>query len=187
MNQKLLFAGIIVALVTLPQPALAQQACEKLKDLHLPGVEITLAATVAEGPLSAASAATPNAQPVVVPAHCAVRAVARPTSDSEIGIEIWLPATGWNGKYEQVGNGGWGGTIPLTSMVGPLRRGYATAGTDDGHKSNDASWAIGHAIEIDELDFLNAGVVHGLQQRAGGNAQAAFGVLEVEEPRNRPA
>ena len=153
MNQTLLFAGAVFASVTFCQPARAQQACEKLKDLHLPGVEITLAATVAEGPLSAASAATPNAQPVVVPAHCAVRAVARPTSDSEIGIEIWLPATGWNGKYEQVGNGGWGGTIPLTSMVGPLRRGYATAGTDDGHKSNDALLGDWSPREIDRFRF----------------------------------
>jgi feruloyl esterase len=149
MNQKLLFAAIIVASVTFRQPALAQQACEKLKDLHLPGVEITSAAAVPEGQLTTAS----NAQPVVVPARCAVHAIARPTSDSEIGIEIWLPAAGWNGKYEQVGNGGWGGALPLTSMVGPLRRGYATAATDDGHKGIDASWAIGHPEKLIDFGF----------------------------------
>lgn len=88
MRQKLLFAGIVVASVTFRQPALAQQACEKLKGLHLPGVEITSAAAIPEGPLATASAATPNAQPVVIPARCVVHAVARPTSDSEIGIEI---------------------------------------------------------------------------------------------------
>src|SRR4051794_14640776 len=149
MRKQLLLAGIVVALTTFRQPALAQQACEKLKDLHLPGVEITSAAEVAEGPLAAA----PNASPVVLPARCAVRAIARPTSDSEIGMEIWLPLAGWNGKYDQVGNGGWGGSVPLTSMVSPLRRGYATAGTDDGHKANDASWAIGHPEKLIDFGF----------------------------------
>lgn len=153
MRQQLLLAGIAVASMTFRQPALAQQACEKLKELHLPGVEITSAAEVPEGPLAAAPAAAPNAKPVVLPARCAVRAIARPTSDSEIGMEIWLPLAGWNGKYDQVGNGGWGGNVPLTSMVSPLRRGYATAGTDDGHKANDASWAIGHPEKLIDFGF----------------------------------
>ena len=30
-----------------------------------------------------------------------------PTSDSEIKIEVWMPATGWNGKFQGVGNGAW--------------------------------------------------------------------------------
>jgi feruloyl esterase len=151
MGNTFFFVGMAFVGAAIAQPAFAQESCEKLKGLLLPGVEIASAALVPEGPLAMASAINPNAAPAVVPARCEVKAVARPTSDSEIGLEIWLPSSGWNGKYEQVGNGGWGGAIPITSMIAPLRRGYATAGTDDGHKGIDASWAIGHPEKL--IDF----------------------------------
>jgi feruloyl esterase len=87
-----------------------------------------------------------------MPAFCRVAGVAKPTSDSEIKFEVWLPASGWNSKFEQVGNGGFAGTIPLAAMAEPLLRGYATAGTDDGHVGGtDASWAIGHPEKV--IDF----------------------------------
>ncbi len=82
-----------------------------------------------------------------------MQAVAAPTSNSDIRFEVWLPASGWNGKFEQVGNGGFAGAIPLSSMALPLDRGYATAGTDDGHQGNPASaaWAVGHPQKV--IDF----------------------------------
>jgi feruloyl esterase len=87
-----------------------------------------------------------------MPAFCRVAGVAKPTSDSEIKFELWLPASGWNGEFEQVGNGGFAGTIPLAAMAEPLLRGYATAGTDDGHVGGtDVSWAIGHPEKV--IDF----------------------------------
>ncbi|HEX9130105.1 MAG TPA: hypothetical protein VF850_13175, partial [Gemmatimonadaceae bacterium] len=46
-----------------------------------------------------------------LPAFCRIRAVARPSSDSEISIEVWLPVTGWNRRYLGVGNGSFGGSI----------------------------------------------------------------------------
>jgi feruloyl esterase len=87
-----------------------------------------------------------------MPSFCRVVGLAKPTSDSEIKFEVWLPTSGWNGKYEQVGNGGFAGTIPLARMAEPLLRGYATAGTDDGHiGGTDVSWAIGHPEKV--IDF----------------------------------
>ena len=65
-----------------------------------------------------------------------------------------MPASGWNGKYLQVGNGGFAGRIPTVAMTAPLARGYATAGTDDGHTGPDrpdATWAPGHPEKI--IDF----------------------------------
>jgi len=166
MRNTLLFACII------SMPAFAQQPCEKLKDLRLPGVEITSATLVAEGPLPATPGALPLAQPAVVPARCAVKAVSRPTSDSQIGIEVWLPPSGWNGKYQQVGNGGWAGSIPLTSMAGPLRRGYATAGTDDGHAGMDASWAVGHPEKLIDFGYR---ALHETRMAAQAVAKAFYG------------
>ena len=133
------------------QACLAQQACEKLAELQLTKASITSAAVVPEGPIPGRPQ---NAPPIVAPARCVVQGVARPTSDSEIGFEVWLPLEGWNGKYQQVGNGGWAGAIPVGSLVRAVERGYAAAGTDDGHKSSgagDATWAIGHPEKV--IDF----------------------------------
>jgi len=160
----LLFAPALVAVMA---PELgAQQSCEQLMDLKLPHTSITSATLVPEGPFGGMTAAG-NAPAVTVPARCVVKAVARPTSDSEIKFELWLPTAGWNGKYQQAGNGGWAGAIPTRSLVEPLRRGYATAATDDGHEAGGtvASWATGHPEKLVDFGYR---AVHetGLQAKA---------------------
>src|SRR4051794_19817688 len=55
---------------------------------------------------------TGAAQPIdTLPAFCRVTASLRPTSDSDIRIEVWLPTMNWNGKLQSVGNSAWGGVI----------------------------------------------------------------------------
>ena len=89
-----------------------------------------------------------------LPAFCRVAALIKPTSDSEIRAEVWLPKD-WNGKYDGVGNMGQGGTLLYDAMVPALKRGYATSLTDTGHNRDanpfDASWAKGHPEKI--IDF----------------------------------
>jgi feruloyl esterase len=142
----------------LAQPAFAQQqSCESLISLGLPHTTLTSAKIIPEGPYTPPAGnggptAIPSALPL--PAHCEVKGMIAPTKDSEIKFALWLPVNGWNGKYRQEGNGGFAGVIPYTSMVDSLRRGYATAGTDDGHESaniTSASWAIGHPEKV--IDF----------------------------------
>ena len=41
-----------------------------------------------------------------LPEFCRVGARLTPTADSDIQIEVWMPASGWNGKFVAVGNGG---------------------------------------------------------------------------------
>ena len=84
-------------------------------------------------------------------ARCKVSAVIRPSSDSEIEIEVWMPASGWNGKFLAVGNGGWSGSINYTGLVQGLRDGYATASTDTGHKGGSGSFVLGHPEKV--IDF----------------------------------
>src|SRR5580658_6768964 len=114
----------ILILPTLwPASAAAQQPCERLTQLNLDKTTVTSSAVVPAGAFK-----FPAPTPIVAPsvdlnAYCRVEAVARPTSDSEIKFEVWMPVTGWNGKYLQVGNGGFAGTIPLFSMAEPLLRG----------------------------------------------------------------
>jgi feruloyl esterase len=86
-----------------------------------------------------------------LPAFCRVVATLRPTSDSDIGIEVWLPIGGWNGKFLAVGSGGWGGSIAYAAMADALRRGYATSATNDGHNGSSAAFIMGHPEKF--VDF----------------------------------
>ena len=75
-----------------------------------------------------------------LPAFCRVAATLKPTADSDIKMEIWLPAAGWNGKFLAVGNGGWNGNIDQNAIATALRRGYAAASTDTGHEGGGGAW-----------------------------------------------
>ena len=83
-----------------------------------------------------------------LPAFCRVAVTSKPTADSDIKIEVWLPASGWNGKFQAVGNGGWAGTISYPAMAAAIARGYATASTDSGHTTPGASFAVGHPEKL---------------------------------------
>src|SRR5262249_56162300 len=86
-------------------------SCDKLASLPLPNVTITLARDVAPGafrPAAEPGADGPPPNPRAfagLPAFCRVAATLKPSSDSDIRMEVWMPAANWNGKYEAVGNG----------------------------------------------------------------------------------
>ena len=86
-----------------------------------------------------------------VPAHCRVQLTLAPSSDSDIKSEVWLPLTGWNGKFQMVGNGGWGGSIQTAALTAAIQRGYAAASTDTGHTGDSARFALGHPEKL--IDF----------------------------------
>jgi len=134
--------------------------CAELKNIELERATITSAVDVAAGLFKPANApANPPAQsgppPQPIPQHCRVTLVLKPTPDSNINVELWLPTENWNGKFLAVGNGGWAGSIQgYGDMQAALRRGYATAATDTGHSAADGPngmFALGHAEKI--VDF----------------------------------
>jgi hypothetical protein len=133
----------------LAAPSPESQACEKLASLSFPHVKITAAQFVAAGSYSSA--------PIfkLVPAFCRVAIDSMPSADSDIKIEVWLPATGWNGKFQAQGNGGFAGAIDFEEMGISVMRGYATSGTDTGHTGNpfDARWALGHPEKIADFGY----------------------------------
>ncbi len=140
MRESYLF-GAALLLTALP---LAAATCESLA---LSDTTITLAQSVPAG-------AFPRGGPALKDiAFCRVAATLKPTGDSEIKIEVWMPASGWNGKFLGVGNGGWSGAISYPGMIQALKRGYATASTNTGHDGpgNDASFALGHPEKV--IDF----------------------------------
>ena len=59
-----------------------------------------------------------------LPAFCRVVATLRPTNDSNITIEVWMPLSGWNGKYQAVGNGAFSG---IDSVMDPWLPRWPTA------------------------------------------------------------
>jgi feruloyl esterase len=129
--------------------------CESLASLSLPDTTITVAQAVGAGELGALGLNLPagrgNAGYKDLPAFCRVAATLKPSSDSDIKVEIWLPAAGWNGKFQAVGNGGWAGSISYAEMVQALRQGYATASTDTGHTGGRGAFALGHPEKL--IDF----------------------------------
>jgi feruloyl esterase len=163
-----------IAIMLLGAAAAAATPCENLTNLELADTTITSAAVIPEGPPparggggirgGAPQGAAPRVgpqpagvrgggPPANIPAHCRVQLVLKPTDDSLINMELWLPTQNWNGKFVGVGNGGFAGSIQglMFDMPQALRLGYATAGTDTGHQDPGGNWAIGHPEKM--IDF----------------------------------
>jgi feruloyl esterase len=147
MKYKLVLCAVLLAAAVKPE-ALFAQSCASLAQSASPGVSITLSEVVPEGTFT-----IPDSKKKFsgLPGFCRVAAKLRPTHDSEIGIEVWLPLKGWNGKYLAVGSGGWGGSINYRGLAEALGRGYATSATDDGHTGESGSFLMGHPEKF--VDF----------------------------------
>ncbi len=148
LKRPVTFAAIAVGALACWSARASAETCGTLAQLKLPDAKVETADAVAAG------AFTPPKFPRAVPtAFCRVTGVITPTRDSTIRFELWLPATGWSGRYESVGNGGFAGGIRYDEMFGPLAGGSAVASTDDGHNGpavgpGSATWALGHPEKI---------------------------------------
>jgi len=129
--------------------------CGRAMSMKIDHAAVTSAHIVAAG--SAIQTAAREELPAAKSDFCRVQVTSRPTADSEIRFELWVPSGGgWNGKFEQVGNGGFAGSLPYRLMAHVLSLGYAVAGTDDGHRSNemtDASWALNHPEKVKDYGW----------------------------------
>jgi len=142
-------ALLIAAAALVPSVAAAQDCTRVAATLKLPDAKVTAARLVPAGsftpPASGADAPRPVAD---LPAFCRVELTITPSSDSDIKSEVWMPVSGWNGKFQQVGNGAFAGSIQYGALGEALRRGYAAASTDTGHTGTGAQWAAGHPEKI---------------------------------------
>lgn len=146
------------------------ESCEQLKSLSIPEAAFTTVELVPAGPYHApaqnadgggvaparagrgGAGRGPQPTPIVLPAYCRVAATLRPSADSDIKMEVWLPqGAAWNGKLEVVGNGGWAGVISYAAMAQAVKEGYAAASTDTGHAGGNGMFALGHPEKI--VDF----------------------------------
>ena len=174
--RSIAFAAAVVALT---RSAIAMD-CAQLSSLRLPEAKITGAAPVAAGAFDGPASAFGVPPGVVaatfkaMPAFCRVRATLAPSPDSDIRIEVWLPAENWNGKFVGIGNGVWAGSIDLFGMAKPLSRGYAVAATDTGHAGNglDARFAVGHPEKLTDFGYR---AVHEMTVKAKALIAAFYG------------
>lgn len=157
-------AAVIVCLV-LASSAAAQEApvsaaaCQQLAStLKLPSTMVTSAPETRAG----------------LPPFCRVALTIKPSADSDIKSEVWLPMSGWNGKFLQVGNGAWGGSIQYAALADALRRGYAAASTDTGHSGPGASFAVGHPEKLIDFGYRS---VHETAVKGKATIEALYGTV----------
>ncbi len=159
--------AVVAACTTATPPTTAEQgamapavSCDSLASLALPNVTITGAEAVEAGafvppmPPGRSLSEGQARQYGALPAFCRVAATLTPSSDSDIKVEVWMPAEGWNGKLQAVGNGAFTGSLRYgggRSMASGLERGYATASTDTGHVGGGAEFGYEHPEKV--VDF----------------------------------
>ncbi|HEY2470610.1 MAG TPA: tannase/feruloyl esterase family alpha/beta hydrolase [Terracidiphilus sp.] len=136
----------------------SDEKCEALAKLDLPNVSITATAVPAGGfvgPPQNFTGRDLSSFYKKLPAFCRVVAHAKPSADSDIGLEIWMPLAGWNGKLEGLGNGGFAGLIDTFELGAAVAKGYAAAATDAGHSGSpiDAAWALGHSEKVADFGY----------------------------------
>jgi Tannase and feruloyl esterase len=117
--------------------------CAAIRKLDLPHATVTSAELISDGTFQ-----PPYGQPITgLPPFCRIGITARPTSDSDIRIELWMPQSGWNSRFEGTGNGGFAGRISYGALAAGVKQGYAVANTNMGTATapdEDASIFTGH-------------------------------------------
>ncbi|MGH9646574.1 MAG: tannase/feruloyl esterase family alpha/beta hydrolase, partial [Bryobacteraceae bacterium] len=184
MNRALIFLFVAAA----SSVAFAQTPCDQLQSLKLSDTTITQVTTVPAGafknpapppaPLTDGIDPPPpppaaNPTPQMLPAYCRLLATLKPSPDSDIKIEVWLPlGAAWNGKYEAVGGGGWAVVISYPALANAVEEGYATSSTDTGHEGGNAKFAVGHPEKIVDFSYR---AVHEMTVKAKAVITAFYG------------
>jgi feruloyl esterase len=161
--------------VLLAAPTFAS-SCDSLAALALPDTSITMAQVVPAGQFTPptdrqAKAKSPNPYKDL-PEFCRVAATLRPSADSDIRVEVWLPIHGWNQKFQAVGNGGWAGVISYSAMADAIRTGYASASTDTGHVGGRGTFALDHPEKLTDFSWRSE---HEMTVKAKAVIKAFYG------------
>jgi len=168
-------SAVMVSVAALQCGMLRAADCAGLKNLKLDATTITLAEPVTSGEVTIEGEAPMRE----LPTFCRVAGVIRPSNDSEIHFEVWMPEQGWNGRFMGVGNGGFAGSIGYRQFESALKRGFAVAGSDAGHEGNatDATWAYQHPEKVKDFGWR---AVHVTRERAKQIVQAYYGKPETK-------
>jgi feruloyl esterase len=158
-------------------PAFAA-SCDSLTSLALPDTTITMAQVVPAGEFVAPGAGQGQKKGGArnpykdLPEFCRVTATLKPSSDSDIKVEFWLPTSGWNRKLQAVGNGGWAGVISYSALADAVKAGYASVSTDTGHLGGSGSFALDHPEKLVDFGWRSE---HEMTVKAKAVTQAFYG------------
>jgi len=126
--------GLMAFVAIASTPAMATP-CTNLQSLQLKDTVITSAVDNTSGSFVVPGSNPPNTISGL-PAFCRVTASLIPTADSNIKIEVWLPASGWNGRFLGTGGGGFQGVINYSELTIGLQSGFAATNSDLGTGSS---------------------------------------------------
>lgn len=144
----LLLSPVLSAGFALTSSSALAASCSDLTSLELPNTRITLAQSYEAGQTVTGTTSAPAGL-------CRVAGTVKPGPKSNVKFEVWLPTDGsWNGKYQQVGCGGFCGAIQYGAVATAVSRGYAAASTDDGTSGNPPSVPAGAPSFIGNNDVL---------------------------------
>lgn len=148
-----------------PQSSVKQGDCSALVGVTSEMATITSALAVASGE-------TIGATKVNAPL-CRVMGVARPSADSLINFEVWLPASAsaWSGRLKTDGTGGYAGATPHARMAADLTQGFVVAGSDMGHTGGEShEWTLGRPEKVKDWGYR----AHYFVTTAAKNVTAAY-------------
>ena len=168
--------GILeLILLLLNSLAFGDDACTKLTAMKISNAKVTTAESVAAGAFNGPPAPFTGMDISwlykSLPAFCRVVAEAMPTSDSDIKMEIWMPVSGWNGKLQGIGNGGFAGQIDDMQIGMAVKAGYAATAADTGHTGGESAWAKGHPEKVADFGYRG---IHEMTRAAKAVVQAFY-------------
>ena len=125
------------------ESAQAASDCAALVAVKLEGISITSASSIS-GPSAIGGIR------VGVP-FCRVEGIARPSSDSEIRFEVWLPSSAdkWTGRMKVDGTGGYAGGVPYALLAQDIGDGFVAAGSNMGHDGGESpAWTVNRPEKV---------------------------------------
>jgi feruloyl esterase len=162
---------LLLSIAGSPFQLFAGGSCEGIASLNFPHLTVLSSTAVTAGAFTPPSSRGAEAFKKL-PAFCRVQASLKPTPDSDIKIEVWLPSEDWNGKLQSVGNGAWAGVISYPALAAAVAAGYAGASTDTGHTGNNPDFIPGHPEKL--IDFVYR-APHEMTVAAKGVVNAFYG------------
>src|SRR6185437_1393633 len=118
-----IYLSTLLVATSVPAATMAATACENLAAVKLKHATVTVAQSIGAGSFTLPGVTdTMKAKTE----FCRVALTLKPSADSDIKVEVWLPSSEWNAKFQGIGNGGFGGSIDYQSLLDAVSKGYAS-------------------------------------------------------------
>ena len=144
---RLLVATLLLPtlVVLAPEADASTRACAA-SEPSVPGADV-VSVTAVEQP-GGEVPSFPGFPPVTdVPPYCEVTVtLTHPGVDDRVAVTVWLPVSGWTGRFQGVGGGGYAMSQGAFALAEAIKLGYAAASTDGGVGTDfesPATWALG--------------------------------------------